>query len=200
VSETIAGPAGALELFLDGDEARTSAVAVLSHPHPQFGGSARDAVLGAAVDALRARQALCVRFNFRGVGRSEGRFDDGIGEREDLLAVVAHVRARFGPKPLLLVGYSFGAVMAWQAAREARANALFMIAPPLARMTRSEDDSPDCPVHLVAGALDDFAPEAALRELHGRLTEAGAITIVPGADHFFAGRLDEVSRAILDAG
>lgn len=199
MSERIEGPAGALEIFLDGTEARTRAVAVLCHPHPQFGGSARDAVLGAAVDALRAREAVCVRFNFRGVGGSEGRFDDGEGERDDVLAVVRHVRERFGPGPLVLVGYSFGAIMAWHAAREAAPDALFMIAPPLARMALDASAAPTCPVHLVAGALDDFAPEDALRALHSRLPTPGDLTIVPGADHFFGDCLDEVTRALLAA-
>lgn len=200
MSELIDGPAGALELFVDGGEARTSAVAVLCHPHPQFGGSAHDAVLGATVEALRARQELCVRFNFRGVGRSEGRFDDGEGEREDVLAVVRHVRARYGPKPLLLVGYSFGAVMAWRAARAAAPDALFLIAPPVGRMTLDAGEAPDCPVHVVAGALDDFAPADALRALHERLPAPGVLTILPGADHFFSNDVDEVGRALLQAG
>ena len=200
MSELIDGPAGALELFVDGAESRTGAVAVLCHPHPQFGGSAHDAVLGAAVEALRARREICVRFNFRGVGRSEGRFDDGEGEREDVLAVVRHARERHGLKPLLLVGYSFGAVMAWRAAREAAADALFLIAPPVGRMPLEAADAPDCPVHVVAGALDEFAPADALRALHRNLPTPGAMTIVPGADHFFASDVDAVARALLDAG
>lgn len=199
MSELIEGPAGGLEVFMDGGEARTSSVAVLCHPHPQFGGSAHDAVLGAAVEALRARQELCVRFNFRGVGRSEGRFDDGRGERDDVLAVVRHVRARYGLKPLLLVGYSFGAVMAWGAAREAAPDALFLIAPPVGRMTLDAQEAPDCPVHVVAGALDDFAPEDALRALHERLPTPGVLTLVPGADHFFSNDVEAVGHALLAA-
>lgn len=198
MSELVDGPAGKLELFTDGAEARTSALAVLCHPHPRYGGSAQDAVLGAAVDALRARQALCLRFNFRGVGRSEGRFD-GDAERDDVLAIVRHARATRGPKPLLLVGYSFGAAMAWRAARAAAPEALFLIAPPVGPMHFAATDAPACPVHVVAGARDDFAPEPALAALHRALPNPGDLTIVPGADHFFTDVLDEVSRALLQA-
>ncbi|MEE4299502.1 MAG: alpha/beta fold hydrolase [Pseudomonadales bacterium] len=199
MSELVDGPAGALELLVDGAETRSSAVAVLCHPHPQYGGSAHDAVLGAAVEALRARQAVCVRFNFRGVGRSEGHFDDGHGERDDVLAVVRHVRARFGPKPLLLLGYSFGALMAWRAAAEAAPDALFLIAPPVGHAPLDVAEAPPCTVHIVAGALDEYAPEAALRALHGALPAPGVLTIVPGADHVFGGCVDEVGRALLEA-
>lgn len=200
MSELVAGPAGALEVLIDGAEARSSAIAVLCHPHPQYGGSAQDAVLGAAVEALRARQAVCIRFNFRGVGRSEGRFDDGVGERDDVLAVVRHARERFGPRPLLLVGYSFGALMAWRAAIEAAPDALFLIAPPVGRAPVDLAEAPPCTVHIVAGALDEFAPEDALRALDAGLPAPGVLTIVPGADHFFGGCLDAVSRALLEAG
>ena len=200
MSGTIDGPAGALELRTDAPEGRSTALAVLCHPHPQYGGSMHDAVLDTLATTLLARGTRCVRFNFRGVGRSAGRFDGGVGEREDVLAVVCHARETHGPLPLLLAGYSFGAAMAWKAARAADPQALLLVAPPVGAMAFEETDAPACPVDIVVGALDDFAPEAAVRAFHDGLPRAGALSILPGCDHFFSGADGALARAVLQPG
>ena len=109
MSMLVDGPAGALETLLDGDG---SDLAVLCHPHPQYGGTMHDAVLDCAARALGAAGIARLRFNFRGVGRSEGRFDEGVGEVDDVLAILTHGRKMHPEARVLLVGYSFGAAMA----------------------------------------------------------------------------------------
>src|SRR5579871_4011792 len=141
--ESINIPSG--ELTLEGLIARPAGgavapAAVVCHPHPQYGGSMYNNVVDAVLEALWQRGFATLRFNFRGVGESEGSYGGGDGEAQDAVAAVNYLRAQ--PKmqsaPIVLVGYSFGAAAAWRAAPEAGAlDALVLIAAPLQMINAS---------------------------------------------------------------
>jgi alpha/beta superfamily hydrolase len=174
------------------------AAAVLCHPHPQYGGTMRSIVIGALFDALPAMGVTCLRFNFRGVGASEGGYDGGNLERVDVEAATAALRAIDAPSgvgaggvPLLLVGWSFGADMALSV-RDRTVAAWMAIAPPLRD------------VHDLGGVGDDPRPKLLALAQHDEVrdpveVEALAarwanteIHVVGGASHFFVGRTDRL--------
>jgi len=196
VSTLIDGPAGALETLLDGDGPD---LAVLCHPHPQYGGTMHAAVLDGAARALAAADIACLRFNFRGVGRSAGRFDDGAGEVDDVLAVLAHGRAIRSAGRTLLVGYSFGAAMALRASGRTDGLAgVVLIAPPVDHMALG-DAAPSCPVHVIAGSADAFASVPALEAFASKVEGVSPPAILDGADHFFIGAQPALEGAVAQA-
>ena len=191
-SETlVAGPAGALETRLTRPEAPSGGTALLCHPHPQYGGNMNDAVLDVLARELLARGVTVARFNFRGVGRSEGRYDGQGGEAGDVRAMLDWLEAEHGPDAPILGGYSFGAAMAWQACQAgATPSRVLLIAPPVGMMP-FEGAPLDCPVAVFAGDQDEFIDAEVLARWQGP-----EISIIQGANHFFSGRWDQLGAAI----
>lgn len=193
---TIPGPAGALEARHDGEE--DNGIAVLCHPHPLYGGSMDDGVLAVLADVLHAHGIATLRFNFRGVGRSEGRHDGSGGEVDDLRAAIAWAREAHPDAPLLLGGYSFGASTLCQLLAGAGAPSVervLLIAPPVGNLPAPE---PGQPTDVFVGDADAFVDPSALAEWH-----RASIHTLPGADHFFAGEWQALAQAIhgaLDGG
>lgn len=186
----IDGPAGNLEGAFShhGD----AAVAVLCHPHPLYGGTMDDAVLSAFSTALEGAGISVLRFNFRGVGASDGEHDQGVGEVDDVIAACRWAGER--GERLLLGGYSFGAAAALRAAEASGAGALLLAAPPPALLDGVS--LPAVPAIAIYGDRDAFVDEAALRELLGDRT---AYHPVAGADHFFMGFGSALEHAATDA-
>src|SRR5262245_17281536 len=152
----IASPTGTLEALVCESPDDRHAI-VLCHPHPQYGGSMHDGVLDTVDAAARRHAFTTVRFNFRGVGASSGRFDNGVGEVDDVLAAVEWTRARIGAKPLWVGGYSFGSNMAWRALdRCGDIDGVVLIAPPVAMMDFSARPPSLPKLTIVAGERDDF--------------------------------------------
>lgn len=172
--------------------------AVITHPHPLFGGSMDNNVVWAATRAFQARQWATLCFNFRGVGRSRGAYGGGEAEVEDVATALEFLKSRT-PGPYYLVGYSFGA---WVAARALlqglEVYGAILIAPPIDFMDLAF--LPKVPqVHLiVAGDRDDFC---ALRHLKPMLAKSLAppeLAMVAGADHFFWGQEDQLFQILRD--
>lgn len=187
----IPGPAGSLEAHYREGSARPPLLAVLCHPHPQYGGRMDDAVLGVLARVLDDAGASVLRFNFRGVGASEGRFDGGAGETDDLLAAAAWLRARHPDGALWAGGYSFGAWVTWRALGQGLAAArAVLLAPPVGPMEFAALAS-DLPVDVVSGDADDFIDPAALARWPGIRHHT-----VDGADHFFSGRCAELAALL----
>lgn len=187
---TIEGPAGRLEgAFSDHGDA---AVAVLCHPHPLYGGTMDDAVLSALSTVLEDAGISVLRFNFRGVGASEGDHDHGVGEVDDVIAACRWAGER--GERLLLGGYSFGAAAALRAAEAAGAGALVLAAPPPALLEGVS--APAVPAVAIYGDRDAFVDEAALL---GVLGDRATYHRVDGADHFFMGFSSALQRAAADA-
>ncbi len=187
----IDGPSGALELAIDRPaQARAEGgVAVIAHPHPLFGGTLQNKVVQTLARAYVQAGWTAVRFNFRGVGRSAGVHDHGVGETEDLLAAVA---AQAPAGPLALAGFSFGAFVTCQAAvRLQPARALHSLV--LVGTAASRFAVPALPEELhdrtlvVHGEQDDTVALSAV--LDWARPQALPVTVIPGVEHFFHGRL-----------
>lgn len=188
------GAAGRVEILLDQPAGAPRGVALVAHPQPLLGGSARHKVPHVLAHALRDQGWIALRPNFRGVGASAGTHDHGAGETEDLLALVAQARAEHAGLPLALMGFSFGAyvqshVAARVAAEGEPALHVLLAGMPVGQVQdwRSYDPAPVPGAWLVHGELDERAPLGALMQW-GR-GHAQPLFVVPGADHFFSARL-----------
>jgi uncharacterized protein len=174
--------------------------AVVCHPHPQYGGSMYNNVVDAALEAFWERGFATLRFNFRGVGESEGSYGGGQGEAQDTAAAVSYLRAQPGmdPAPIILAGYSFGAAAAWRGAPESGAlAALVLIAAPL-QMIGSGSAPSAGHIFLIGGSEDSFCAPAGLEDLCKRLGNKASFKVIQGADHFFGGYEEDVTSALTE--
>jgi uncharacterized protein len=194
----IAGPAGRLEAILMSPDGPPVAAGVVCHAHPLHGGVMHFKVVFRAAKALQQHGVAALRFNFRGVGRSEGAHDQGRGEQDDVRAALTEMQRRFPGLPLVLGGFSFGASMALPVGcAEPGVRALFALGLPVTMMTDFSFLQACRPPRLfVQGERDQFGGADLLRELVARLPEPRSLVIVPGADHFFGGHLDEMQQAV----
>jgi hypothetical protein len=194
----IPGPVGTLEALLEWiPQATPRLIALVCHPHPQYGGSLHNKVVFRAAKAAVQAGVPALRFNSRGVGKSQGAFAEGIGEREDVHATLDYLQTRFPRAPVCVMGFSFGAWVGLAAgAPDARVCALVGLGIP----TASADMSFLCHVRkpklVVQGTWDEFGPRHQIEALYTSLPEPKRLHWVEGADHFFTGKLDEV-QAIL---
>ncbi len=181
------------------DGAAPGRAVVVCHPHPQYGGDMHNLVVTVIVRGLIEAGIAALAFNFRGVGASEGYFDNGAGEQDDVHAVLAHARGLAGVTRVGLAGYSFGAGMA-AAAVDASVAALALVAlpPGMARREGSGLLTYAGPLLAVSGGNDNISPEAGLRALLANLPSKQTITIVPGADHFWWGQERPLADAVRD--
>ena len=186
----IQGPAGALQAQFDAATEPQGMVAVLCHPHPQYGGSMHDAVLQTAADVFLANGIDCLRFNFRGVGASSGHYDNGVGEAQDLLAVADWVGENHGDCRQFWLGYSFGAAVVWGALQTTQPARVILVAPPVGMMAFSGTFA-GLRIDAIAGDRDDFVDLDKLAALTGVTSH-----VIPGADHFFAGYQAELASSI----
>ena len=192
-SLSISGPAGFLEAMLRMPVDAGSELAILCHPHPLYGGSMHDAVLDLVGQTLGELSINCLKFNFRGVGASDGHFDSGRGEAEDLLAVVDWARQQ-NVQSLWLGGYSFGAhVVCRTLPQIADPSRVLLVAPPTAAMDIPEPPA-CCTVDVFAGECDDFVNLEPLADWHDT-----RIHVISGADHFFAGSAHRLRETLTEA-
>jgi len=191
----VAGPAGRIEMAIDSPEGAARGVAVLCHPHPVHGGTMDNKVIQTLARAFVQLGYRAVRFNFRGVGRSQGQWDHGVGEVDDALAVVA--ACRDAAAPLVLGGFSFGGYVAAQAAeRLAAANApaqrLLLIGPATSTFP-VPGVAPDSLV--IHGEVDDVVPLRAT--LDWARPQGLPVVVLPGVGHYFHGQLTRLRDLVL---
>ena len=201
----LAGPAGEIDALVEipaGDAAAAGAASarfgVVCHPHPLYGGTLDNKVVYTLARAFVELDVPTIRFNFRGVGGSAGSYDDGRGETTDALAVIAYGRERWPEAALWLGGFSFGGAVAVRAAAQAEPERLVAVAPGITRVAMEAVDSPTCPWLIVQGDADDVIEPAAVLEWAKRQSLAPAVRLLPGAGHFFHGRLHELRQIVLD--
>ncbi|NIP16879.1 MAG: alpha/beta fold hydrolase [Xanthomonadales bacterium] len=195
------GPAGGLECVCDApedDDARPATI-VLCHPHPGHGGTMHNKVVTILERSMRELGLRTVRFNFRGVGESEGDFDDGYGETDDLFAVTEWVRRCRPDDDLWLGGFSFGAYIALRAAQNLQLGQLISIAPAVNRYGFSELSHPGCPWLIVQGDEDELVNLEDVQDWVGRIEPEPELVIMEQADHFFHRRLMDL-RGLLKNG
>ena len=192
------GPAGLLEAATNVPEpaAARAGVAVICHPHPLQGGTMHNKVVTTLERSLRELGLATVVFNFRGTGASQGAFDDGIGETEDLIAVAhwaQHVRPR---DALWLAGFSFGSYVAARAASQLPVRQMISVAPPVGRWDFSQLASPLCPWLVVQGEADEIVDANAVYTWVAAQPEPPALVRMPETGHFFHGRLLDLRGVI----
>ncbi len=196
----IAGPAGQLEIKLLETDAPLRGLAVMCHPHPLHGGTMENKVVYTVQRAMVDLGFHCARFNFRGVGESQGVFDHGNGEADDLNAVTAWLKARFPQQTRLwLAGFSFGSYVAARSANVLQAEQLISIAPPVQRFDFSTMDMPRCPWLVVMGDADEVVAPQAVFDWLDQLSPPPRQIRMAGAGHFFHGRLVELRDQLTQA-
>lgn len=191
---TVEGPAGRIEAVLTDPGENRRGIAVIAHPHPLFGGAMENKVVQTLARAFAELGYVAVRFNFRGVGASEGVHDEGRGETEDAIAVAEFVRREYPGLPLLLAGFSFGCFVQARAAQRLDPERLVLVAPPAKRF----DLPPVSPANtlVIHGERDDLVPLADV--LDWARPQELAVMVIPGGEHFFHGRLSLLKRIVLD--
>jgi uncharacterized protein len=168
---------------------------VLCHPHPLYGGDMESNVVVRAAEACAARHVATLRFNFRGVGASTGKHDDGRGEQQDVRAALAELHRRVpAGAPVALAGYSFGAAVAAAVARDTPIGGLALIAPPIP-ITPLTPPVVTGPLLILVGTDDQYCSAESLKELRDSRPEI-TLTVIDGADHFFFGALDDLGAAV----
>ncbi len=196
---TLAGPAGALELCVDPPEngvAPLPLVAIVCHPLPTEGGTMHNKVVTMTGRALRELGATTVRFNFRGTGGSEGRFDEGRGEVDDLHAVAAWVRERRPGDAVWLAGFSFGAYVALRAAASLKPGLLITIAPPAGRWDFAGIELPTMPWLVIQGENDEVVDPQAVYDWLEKSKAQAELVRMSDTSHFFHRKLIDLRGAI----
>jgi alpha/beta superfamily hydrolase len=190
----IPGPAGWLEALLEFDPARRPrATALVCHPHPLFGGTMHNKVAYHAAKAALQAGLPTLRFNFRGVGKSQGEFAGGIDEREDVRAALDFLCTRYPQVPVYLMGFSFGAAVGLAVgARDPRVTALVGLGIPVATTSLDFLREVHKPLLIVQGTEDIYGPREKIEPLFSTLPEPKRLHWVEGADHFFTGKLGAV--------
>jgi alpha/beta superfamily hydrolase len=202
----VAGSVGDIEVLIDepvfntpDENLAVKCVAVVCHPHPLFGGTMTNKVAHTLARTFNDVGAVAVRFNFRGVGKSAGTHDDGQGETDDVIAMVQWAGSRWPNAEIWLAGFSFGAAMALRASLRAtpaqRVVRLVTVAPALRWLTQVTT-APTCPWLIVQGDQDELVDAQAVKQWAASLPRAPQIAILPGAEHFFHGRLNELRNAV----
>ena len=202
------GPAGSLEAVLDLPALRTAtgaprALAVFAHPHPQYGGTMHTKAVYQGTKGLVRIGCAVLRFNFRGVGRSEGQFANGDGEAEDFRAALHYLAARYPGTPLWAAGFSFGAWIALETgAADPRVSVLIGIAPPVVtsasgmNYTFPRTLASRKPKFFVQGEADEVCPIEGMWAFYARLEEPKELVVIDAADHLFDGKTQEVGEAL----
>ncbi len=173
-------------------------VAVVCHPHPRYGGSMYNNVVEAVLAAMWRLGYATLRFNFRGVGESEGEHDGGIGEVDDARAALKFLAAQTGVRPsdAVMAGYSFGASVAMRAGIEDNAvDRIVAVALPIAMMPM-ESVATSKRILLASGDRDSYSPIPKLKELVAKLGASARLEVIAGTDHFFGGYEDRLTQSI----
>ncbi len=184
------GPAGELEVMVEPiPQTNTTIVAILCHPHPLFGGTMTNKVVSTLARTCKDMSIPSVRFNFRGVGKSTGEFDEGRGELDDLFAVIEWVKQVKPQAKIWLAGFSFGSLVAAKAATQGVATQLISIAPPVMRWGFDTISTMPCPWLVVQGDQDEIVPADEVFEWFATAHPEAQVICMHGAGHFFHGQL-----------
>ena len=193
----IDGPEGGLEAMLESPEsADGSHIAILCHPHPQHQGTMLNKVVHTLARSMNDLGLMALRFNFRGVGKSEGAYGHGEGEIQDLIAVADYARLRWSGAAIWLAGFSFGAVVATRAAASIKPERLVTIAPAVNVLGKELQSVPTMPWLVIQGDADEVVPVGDVSSWVEKLEIQPELIILPGVGHFFHGHLVDL-RALL---
>lgn len=186
---------GDIEVAVTENEGATK-TAIICHPHSLFGGTMNNKVVTTLARTFGDLGLRSVRFNFRGVGRSAGSFDNGIGETDDLLAVVNWVKETYPNDKIWLAGFSFGSYVAARAAAHVVPEQLVSVAPPVVNFDFAHLPQITCPWLIVQGENDEVVSPQAVYDWYDTLNPKPVLIRMPGCSHFFHGQLMELRRQI----
>jgi uncharacterized protein len=198
VVRDIPGAVGTLEALLDVPDGAPRAAVVFAHPLPTAGGTMHTKAVYQGTKALVRTGCAVLRFNFRGVGRSAGAWDEGRGELDDYRAALDFMAARYPDLQLWAVGFSFGSFIAWSVgADDPRVCALVAVAPPASKWQFPESVYTSTkPKFIVHGSEDELIPLKSVREFYARLQEPKEMVEIDRANHLFEGQTPEVGEAL----
>ncbi|HOB01438.1 MAG TPA: alpha/beta hydrolase [Casimicrobium huifangae] len=192
IQTLIDGPAGPLEIAFQQPATAATALALICHPHPVHGGTMDNKVVQTLAKAFLELGYATMRFNFRGVGKSAGSFDEGIGETEDAAAALAWARAQVSPSlPLIAAGFSFGCFVQSRLLPRSQPQQLVLVGPAVSRFQLAEVPKDTLVVH---GEEDDVVPLDAV--MTWARPQGLPVTVFPGTGHFFHGRLTELKAVV----
>ena len=196
MEKTVSIPCG--ELILEGSYAPAvgEKAVVVTHPHPLYGGDMHNPVVTTVAQTYGREGYGALRFNFRGVGNSQGNYDNGEGEKDDLLAAVRWLFEK-GATGVVLAGYSFGA---WVISRldtlPDRVTNIVLVSPPVAMMAFKPSPALAHVTGIITGDSDDIAPPADISALMAGMKLKARMETIPGCDHFYGGRLPDLASRI----
>lgn len=195
------GPAGQLEVLTTYPESphNPPVIAVICHPHPLFGGTLTNKVVTTLARSFSTLGFSTVRFNFRGVGKSQGEYDKGIGETEDLLALLQWLKTACPDHAIWLAGFSFGAYVAARGAKKWPVEQLICVAPPIENFPFKSLPPFPCPWLLVQGDQDEVVSADAVFSWAESLDNPPPVIKIKGATHFFHGQLIELREELIAA-
>lgn len=188
------GPAGQLEAAASGPGGAPRGLALIAHPHPLHGGTMDNKVVQTLAKAFAELGYLAARMNFRGVGQSEGVYDEGRGETEDMLALAAHLKRETGDLPILLAGFSFGSYVQTRVAARLAVEKLVLVAPAVTHFAAGAVPADTLVIH---GEADEVVPLAAV--LDWARPQNLPLTVLPGVGHFFHGQLPLLKRIVMNS-
>jgi hypothetical protein len=196
----IKGQAGKIEILTSMPTSTSKPIiGVICHPHPLFGGTMHNKVVYTIARAFKEMGMPTVRFNFRGVGTSEGQYDEGNGETDDLMSVLKWVQQVQPQAQIWLAGFSFGSYVAARAADLWPARQLISVAPPVVNFNFAELPMIKCPWLIVQGDADEIVDPNAVFAWIDHLPQAPEVIRMQGASHFFHGQLIELRQALISA-
>jgi alpha/beta superfamily hydrolase len=198
----IDGPAGKLEALLEEPEDQPPSSAVLvCHPHPLHGGTMHNKVVYRMARGLRRAGSVVLRFNYRGVNRSEGKYGDGVGEAEDTRAALEVLRSRYPELPFSLAGFSFGSRIILKLGCEmADVSRLIAVGFPASYQDSVQLGRCETPRVFILSTRDEFCPVAAMEGYFAGLPGPKELIWIDARDHFFTGALDELEETVLRVG
>jgi alpha/beta superfamily hydrolase len=195
----IEGRVGRLEAIVEASTADHSYPIsfIMCHPHPLQEGTMHNKVVTTTCKAFQQLGVNTIRFNYRGVGQSEGSYGNGVGEIEDLLSIVSWVKAHYPDHAIWLGGFSFGAAVAYSAANEIGAKQLLNIAPGVSRFPELRKHEPSMPWLIIQGEADEVIEPKAVYEWAAQHQANYELIKLPEVGHFFHGRLVELKQMLM---
>ena len=194
---TLAGPAGQMECLLDLPEGAPRGIALVAHPHPLYGGTMDNKVAVTLARTFLALGYVAARFNFRGVGASEGVHAEGIGETDDMLVMLEHMQARYPGLPVALTGFSFGTFVQARLQQRLQAEGRPAERLVLVGTAAGKWPMPDVPADtiLIHGEVDDTI--TITQVLDWARPQDIPVLVIPGADHFFHRKLGHIKNFVV---
>jgi alpha/beta superfamily hydrolase len=196
----LSGPAGRLECVVGRPEiSPKKVVGIVCHPHPLHGGTMNNKVVTTVCRSFQKLGVWSVRFNYRGVGQSEGSYGDVAGECQDLMAVIDQVKQLFADHTILLAGFSFGAFVAAFAATKIHPARLISIAPSVVNMDYSTLPTMPCPWLVIQGEQDEIVSPEAVYQWAAQVKPPVELIRISGVGHFFHGKLINLREVLMGA-